>query len=257
MDATVVDAPTDAARPMIPRYRAVVLVLASNDSPTYRNARSVWKKYMHVDARIKVFFVYGTLATPLDDYDESSDLVFQSIPESYPVFIAKTLEAMQVIHASTHYDFFIRTNLTTFWDFERLHLHLDVLPTSNCYSGDGPLPHHDNHNDFYLSGTDTIVTPEMIESMIQNRHLVEFDRVEDGAMGKFFHGVLGAPLLPNRICFFEDITSEDERVVRERIETAMSRNTDHYRVKSIWANREVVDLFILKQLLLRIYNMAM
>jgi hypothetical protein len=50
------------------------------------------------------------LATPLDD--ESSDLVFQSNPESYPVFVAKTLEAMQVIHSSTHYDFFIQTNLT-------------------------------------------------------------------------------------------------------------------------------------------------
>ena len=238
----------------IPYFRAVMLVLASDNNQIYRNCRRVWKQYMLTDPRIKVFFVYGSLSAPLYDYDPESDLIFPAIPESYPVLVAKTIEAMKIIHSSTRYDFFIRTNLTTFWDFENLHKHLTDLPATNCYSGDGPLPHHDNPSDFYLSGTDTIVTPDMIESITTNEHLIEFSRVEDGAMGKYFHGVLGAPLLPNRICFFEDVTHEDEKTVLERIEVAINSGKDHYRVKTLMGDREKIDFFIYKQLLSLVYN---
>jgi len=51
----------------------------------------------------------------------------------------------------------------------------------------------------YLSGTDTIISPEMIKAIIHNNHLIDYNLVEDAAMGLFFHYTLGAQLLPNRI----------------------------------------------------------
>ena len=39
-------------------------------------------------------------------------------------------------------------------------------------------------------------------------NLVNYNLVEDAAMGSYFNGILGAPMLPNRICFFEDITDK-------------------------------------------------
>jgi len=106
---------------------------------------------------------------------------------------------MNIIHSKITYDFFIRTNITTFWDFKKLHLHLECLPTKGCYSGDGPLQCGGIK---YLSGSDTIVTPEMINSIIKNSHLVDYKLVEDAAMGKYFNGVLGVSMLKSRICFF-------------------------------------------------------
>lgn len=237
--------------------RAVMLVLASNNNPIYKNCRKIWKAYMNIDPTIRVFFVYGRilLQDALDDYDAESDILIDA-PESYPVLIKKTIEAMKLIQPKVTYDFFIRTNLTTFWDFKKLHLHLDELPTNNCYSGDGPLPGY-NSNGYYLSGTDTIVTSEMIQSIIANEHMVDFHLVEDAAMGKYFHSVLGAPMLPNRICFFEDITSTNDgeyNKIINRINWAVSENKDHYRVKTLHGNREEIDLFIYKQLLKLIYN---
>ena len=236
-------------------YRAVMLVLASNENKTVTNARKVWKKYYRQDPTIKVFFVYGQLATKLDQYDPESDLIFPYVRESYPVFIEKTIEAMKLIQSTVTYDFFIRTNISTFWDFPKLHLHLNELPTQLCYSGDGPLPNY-NDQGYYVSGVDTIVTPEMIDSMIQHEHLVNFQTYEDAAMGLYFHGILGAPMLPNRICFFEDVNhSMPQLQVIERIDEAISLGKDHYRVKNN-ANREVIDKWVYIQLLRKIYGIT-
>jgi len=203
-------------------YRAVILVLASNNNEIYKNCRKIWKCYMNIDPTIKVYFVYGELSEPLTDYDSESDIIFNDIPESYPVLIQKTIEAMKFIDITVTYDYFIRTNLSTFWDFKNLHIHLDELPKNNCYSGDGPLKLGDTGLD-YLSGTDTIVTPEMIKAIINNNHLIYYNLVEDAAMGLFFHYALAAPLLPNRICFFEDVNSINEReIIDDRIMTAIN-----------------------------------
>jgi hypothetical protein len=238
----------------VKHYRAVILILASNNNAVFKNCRKVWKKYMNSDPAFRCFFVYGELAEPLDYYDPAYDLVFQDVKDFYPVFIEKTLRAFQAIESMPlTYDFFVRTNLSTFWDFENLHKHLDVLPMEACYSGDGPLH---NSGVTYLSGTDTIVTPEMIRAIVKDQHLVIKNWIEDGAMGNFFHGHLGVPLLPNRICFFEDIVSPENQkaAIEARIEDAIHAGKDHYRVKTAGPAREHIDLAIYCTLLKRIYN---
>jgi hypothetical protein len=209
---------------------------------------------MKVDPKIKVYFVYGQLQKPLEDFDPITDLVYHDIVESYPVLIEKTVRAIEHIDKQVTYDYFIRTNLSTFWDFKQLHLHLNELPVFGCYSGDGPLPGYTKQG-WYLSGTDTIVTPEMIKTMLQNKHLLDYQLVEDAAMGKFFHGILRAPMLPNRICFFEDIVNIDENEkIEQRITDAIRNQKDHYRVKTQTHLREAIDLHIYKHLLNRIYG---
>ncbi len=237
-------------------YRAVILILASNNNEIYNNCRRIWKLYMNNNPLIKVFFVYGCLNN-LENYDETSDIICLDIPES--LFIAKTIYAMKLIHESLSYDFFIRTNLSTFWDFEKLLLHLNDLPTINCYSGDGPLNGWTySPNGFYLSGVDTIVTPEMIESIINNSHLLKYNVPEDMAMGMYFNGILKAPMLQNRICFFEDIKDIYEiNKIQDRILEAKNNKKDHYRVKTLHINRVEIDMFIYKELLKSIYNISL
>lgn len=238
------------------KYRAVILILSSNNNEVYINARRVWKKYMNNDPSIKVFFVYGKIDGNLEDFDPSSDIILPHIEEEYPLYIRKTVEAIELIDSIVEYDFFIRTNISTFWDFKNLHRHLDDLPKERCYSGDGPLPGY-NKDGYYLSGTDTIVTPEMIKSMISNKDKINFGVVEDSAMGLYFNGVLGVPMLPNRICFFEDITSVNEvDNIRNRIIDAQNNNRDHYRVKTLNGDRTSIDIFIYTILLKIIYDIT-
>jgi hypothetical protein len=110
-----------------------------------------------------------------------------------------------------------------------------------------------NSNGYYLSGTDTIVTPEMIKSIIANKQIVDYNLVEDAAMGKYFNGVLKCPMLPNRICFFEDIKNETDKII-SRINEAIQNNKDHYRVKTQTHEREKIDLYIYNILLKMVYN---
>jgi len=239
-------------------YRAAILVLASNNNEIYKNCRKIWKYYMNIDPTIKVFFVYGQLSEPLNDYDSEHDIVFDDIPESFPIVsIRKTIEAMKYIDSIITYNYFIRTNLSTFWDFKNLHIHLNELPKNNCYSGDGPLIIR-GINNYYLSGSDTIVTPDMIKAIITNTHLVNYDILDDAAMGLFFHHILGAPFLPNRICFFEDINSiQEDEIIDNRIINAIQNKKDHYRVKTLNNNREEIDLFIYYRLLYLVYSIVL
>ena len=86
-----------------------------------------------MDPTFKVLFVYGKLDDPLEDQDEN-DLIYNDITESYPVTFHKTFEAIKFIDSNFSYEYFVRTNISTFWDFKKLNMHLDVLPITNCYS---------------------------------------------------------------------------------------------------------------------------
>jgi hypothetical protein len=236
------------------KYKAVILVLASNDNEIYKNARKIWKKYMYLDDRFKVFFVYGKLFEQLDDYDSNSDLIYPEIEEQFPVLIRKTINAMENIDNNFKYDYLVRTNLSTFWDFDKLYNHLVSLPNTLFYSGDGPLYNHIKKV-YYLSGVDTIVTKEMITSIVNNKHLVDYECVEDEAMGRYFLYILHAPILKSKICFFEDIksTNENDKILL-RIADAIKQNCDHYRVKSLSSERLIIDMHIYKILLKVIYK---
>ena len=68
-----------------PHYRAVILILAYNNSEVYINQRKIWKTYKDIDPSIKVYFTYGKLDNELEDFDPESDLVYPEIKECHPI----------------------------------------------------------------------------------------------------------------------------------------------------------------------------
>ena len=77
-------------------YKCILLVIASNNTEYYKNARRIWKKYMNINPDIKVFFVYEELSTPLEDSDES-DIIYNDIAIQPNSILNKTLRAMYAI----------------------------------------------------------------------------------------------------------------------------------------------------------------
>lgn len=169
--------------------------------------------------------------------------------------ITKTVYAMEWIHSHFSYDFLIRTNIGTFWDWSMLLQHLDDLPTSQYFLvGDGPF------QDMYVSGTDTIVPRNMVPGIITHKAAIlapamSMNHPEDYLLGYIFHGKLGAPFLPSRIHFMENFTSTDPAPIRSSIAIARRARKDHYRVKNgNMATRNRVDVAIYVELLSIIYN---
>jgi hypothetical protein len=235
---------------MYNHYRAVILILASNNNTIYKNCRMIWKKYMNKDPTIKVFFVYGKMNYKLTEYNPICDLIYNDImDESQPINMEKTIKAMEYIDSLYTYDFFIRTNLSTFWDFNKIHLHLNELPTSNCYAGYSHIT--------FVSGTDIILTPDIIKIIIQNKNHIIYDTVDDLALGLYLYDVLKMPIIRKntKMCWIEDITDiNQDAQLTQRINDSKYDSMSHYRVKNKEDVRESVDLYVYTKLLKIIYN---
>ncbi len=110
-------------------YRAIILVLASEDiletnhrlSPTdlpvYPFFKKVCEQYMFYANDIKFLFVYGS-RTKFEP--KEYDIIYDDIEETlaHPCMLKKTLRAYEYIDKNFSYDFLIRTNLNTVWDFD-------------------------------------------------------------------------------------------------------------------------------------------
>jgi hypothetical protein len=138
------------------------------------------------------------------------------------------------------------------------------LPTSKCYSGDGPLTPsgYDSENGYYLSGTDTIITPESVKEIIKNKKTLDYKIPEDVTMGLFFNGVLKCPFIKSQIFFMEKFNLRnnffdlfEKLKILVSIWYARKMMKDHYRVKTLTSNREILDRYIYKQLLKYIYQL--
>jgi hypothetical protein len=247
----------------------MVLVLASGDTPFFDQDRRVWQLYRDRHPEIKVFMVYGypfpkDAGVPQSDWD----LYYPDIP-AYPeipasdvppivhqAMIQKTVRAMRFLDERYTYDWFLRTNISTFWNWFELLAHVRELPLHDCYSGDGPFL------DEYLSGYDTLVNGYMVKEFLKHTDRVLNDGLlhEDHALGRVFHTIMGAPFLPPRIHFMERfrITSTRDDIRRSIFE-GMARHADHYRVKNVdegVRRRRAIEESIYRELLLAIYGIT-
>ena len=99
----------------------MILVLSSCGG-VWDEFRRIWELYAHRFPEIKTHFIY---AGEDNKEPKPSDLVFRNIKDSYPMNIERTLEAFKYVESKYDYDFLLRTNLSTFWDLERLLKNLD------------------------------------------------------------------------------------------------------------------------------------
>lgn len=237
-----------------PYYRAIILVLASDNTPLYQEFRKVYQKYLDKNPEIKVFMVYGSGTT---FEPQEYDLIYDDIEENYyPGMITKTLRAMEYIDANYTYDFFIRTNISTFWDLDLLLSRLEKQPLTKCFTGTirNAYPNGVKSPD-YIAGVNLVISRDMVKEMISNKELIiSWDLPEDWAMSKFLSEVAGAtmrPSLPGAIHFMDRFENDDRDVIMAEIELARKMKHDHFRIKN--RNRDI-DLTIAKVLLEEYYG---
>lgn len=160
------------------KYKAVILVLASEDTfkvpenakPLYPVFKQIFESYIDENPYIKVLFVYGGQVT----FDpKPHDLVYTDIPETYhPGMICKTMRAIEHIHLNYNYDFLIRTNLSTFWHFDRLVKRLDQLPKESCLTGTPVDLSKSRDKRFmlnYVAGYDMVISRDIVEQLVINK----------------------------------------------------------------------------------------
>ena len=236
-----------------PFYKAIILVLASDNDPLYSFFKKVYESYMHENPNIKVFFTYGGGTT---FERQTYDLVYDDLKETVmpPDITMKVTRAIEFIDNNFSYDFLIRTNLSTFWDFEKLLQRLETLPKTRCLVGRvNAVPNS-------VTGTSMVISSDLIKPMLAHQHLInqKFPKyiAEDRLLSGIITNQLGVEIIQSNrfIQLFEKHTEYNEEEITSIIKQAKTTDVDHYRVKNFRGNRMEIDTQIMRLLLKIYYN---
>ena len=236
------------------KYKLIIVVIGARGG-LWDKFRKIWQKYCHNFTDVRTHFVYGG-----NQHKNSlmGDLVFENSPDTYPPTIHKTLESFRYIDSNYDYDFILRTNLSSFWNIPRLLENLKDLPPEKCYAGDGPLIHDSPGAERigcpYLSGTDTIVSKDVVKEAIKyidsneefKNSLLSYDGwtlPDDKAMGLIFFDKLHTPMTSisdkknNMVYLHEADTSSEsiEEVIHNSIKNSESLKHNNFRIKNTFS----------------------
>lgn len=164
-------------------FKVLLFIIASNDQPVYTELETIWRMYMHsMPHTIESYFLKDNpyLST---DYVIENDVVYCKTEQTIrPGILNKTLTAIEAFlpRIMSEFDYVIRTNLSSFYNFQLLINYLYSLPSQRCYSGS---PSYENP---FASGSGFILSPDLAQLLISHKHeLYNHDAYDDVAIGTF------------------------------------------------------------------------
>jgi hypothetical protein len=228
-------------------YKAVLLVLAS-ESLLYNELKNLYVKYIQSSTDIKVYFVYaGKVTFVPQDYDLVYENLVESVIQPHPA--KKVVQALQHIDSKHTYDYLVRTNISTFWVFDKLLSRLSTLPRLNTITG-----RIGYFSPKYVVGSDMVISKNLIDQLLaqpEKVYLTHNGRYlpEDRILSEFFTETCNADILDgiNSVKYLENVTIDSFKDELDNVSAAV----DHFRVKNS-VNRNI-DILIHKELLARYY----
>jgi hypothetical protein len=212
--------------------RVLILIISDNHLEIYKYNKEVWRSYMNKKYNISSYFVEFNNEDKYKYPYIDNDTIYIKGEDSFENIIKKTLDSMDYfMNSNIHYDFIVRTNLSCVWDFDRLNVYLESLPSENIYSGTtGPFYNKQNYNFwfFFVGGMGIIMSNDICNLLLKNRHITEsFKDMDDTDIG-FTMNTLHIPLLFIKYFEVNSITDFDEKkgIINDR-------KSVFYRTKSI------------------------
>lgn len=151
--------------------KVLILIISSDTDPVYAEHKKVWSSYMNSNPQIECYFI---------QYRDGPQAIEGNIfwlngVESFPAILTKTLDSLDYFLKKDSYDFIIRTNMSSLWNFNALLKHLETLPREKVYNGI-PMYHYPIN---FVSGCGFIITPDVANIIIYNRVIAEKIKIMD------------------------------------------------------------------------------
>jgi hypothetical protein len=122
-----------------------------------------------------------------------SEDIHVDVPEGLSHLTIKMLAGLELLE-KLEYDFVFRTTLSTVINFELLQRYTNTLGvTEEKYAG--YLVDFNTHP--FISGSSTLVNRKAIRMLIENRHKLNFARLDDVAIGRVFEDLITPVSLPH------------------------------------------------------------
>lgn len=226
--------------------KILVLILASDELPVYRELQDIWKAYMHLDPEhIEAYFIKADSQLREKTKIEEDILWTQTAENLIPGVLNKTLLSFEsFLPRIGEFSYVIRTNLSSFYSFPRLLSYLSSLPSTNCYAAFQGI-----YEGFpFGAGAGILLSPDLVEMLVERKQeLWDHHYQDDVVIGYFFYKE-NIPLMQAPRMDF--LCMEDWQACGDKIPL----NMFHFRVKNY--NPELRlrdDLYIHRQLLRMFY----
>ena len=210
----------------------LVLIISNHSLPHYQRNKEVWLSYMNRYPNISCYFLeYENNDSKTYPYIQDNYIYLKG-EESFDNILIKTLDSIDYfLHTSDiPFDYIVRTNLSSIWDFDRLQDHLVHLPKEGIYTGHiGPYYHLVHHYFMFhfIGGMGITMSRDVGERLISNREIAEsFKNMDDIDIGYTMHQ-LGIPIIQYYYCLIHSMESFNEN--REKI---ARKEAIFYRAKS-------------------------
>lgn len=117
-------------------YKIIFLIISSTNDEYYINMKKIQQEYLKLYSdKIKYFFI-ESVPNMVEEIEEIEDHIFIKDTESIiPGIYNKTIKSMNYVCQKYHFDFIIRTNLSSFWNLPNILNLLETKPTSGYAGG--------------------------------------------------------------------------------------------------------------------------
>ncbi len=153
--------------------RICILVIASNNLGIYATHEAYWKLYAKSHPNVDVYFLRQREDAPGTYLD--GDTIWSRGREATERTFDKTVAAFRFLF-SMSYDYTIRTNLSSVWNFDRLIAFCKTLPRQNVFCGVLGNPG--------ISGAGMILSPDVVLKLTRHSGDIKRGHWDDIDFGK-------------------------------------------------------------------------
>lgn len=206
--------------------KVLVLVISSDTFPVYAHHREVWRRYRALHPEFECYFLeYRPLV--FVPTLTSDTLVLPGI-ERYDTILTKTLDAIDYFARRRSYDYVLRTNLSSVWDFVNLRRYLETIPRERVYQGQCGV--NSDTGIQFASGAGILMSADVVRALLTHRRVaLTLPSLDDVAIAKALASAGFTPSPLPRVDFVSLAHYSEHH-------TKIPEGSFHYRVKNL-ANR--------------------
>lgn len=153
--------------------KLIVLVIASDNLPIYNVHCELWRSYANTHPDVTVYFLRQREDVDTPYFD--GDTIWTRGRECLPRIFDKTIDAFKLFPSSS-YDYIVRTNLSSVWNFTKLIEMCRELPRQNAFCGILGNPG--------ISGAGMILSPDVVTRFVDRCHEIERGMWDDVDFGR-------------------------------------------------------------------------
>jgi hypothetical protein len=221
--------------------KCVVLVIASHNE-AFDGFKRIWEEHWEQSSdhlqNCLCFYLYNDESIS-EMKAEGNDLYFP-YEETYPApgLLLKTMDALEYLDSlSITYDFLIRTNLSSLFNWKACMQFIDNAPTNDLVAG---VP----YNTKRMSGMCMILSSDIVQQLQQRRSSLDFDLADDIAINRILNKMKNNTYIELKSIGIELVNGEvhqdisDSDVIHYRfhsgwVEGNLSREQDHIAMEKV------------------------